>query len=62
MKKILQNKNKQKFFQCKRRGLENRLIFALIKQGKLWQDTNGNCNFVITDWNEQPIGAEIVGT
>lgn len=22
---------------CKRRGLENRLIFALIKQGKLWQ-------------------------
>lgn len=47
---------------CKRRGLENRLIFALIKQGKLWQDTNGNCNFVITDWNEQPIGAEIVGT
>ena len=47
---------------CKRRGLENRLIFALIKQGKLWQDTNGNCNFVIADWNEQPIGAEIVGT
>lgn len=47
---------------CKRRGLENRLIFALIKQGKLWQDTNGNCNFVIADWNEQPIGAEIKGT
>lgn len=47
---------------CKRRGLENSLIFALIKQGKLWQDTNGNCNFVIADWNEQPIGAEIVGT
>ena len=23
---------------CKRRGLENRLIFALIKQGKLWQE------------------------
>lgn len=47
---------------CKRRGLENRLIFALIKQGKLWQDTNGNCNFQIADWNEQAIGAEIVGT
>ncbi len=47
---------------CKRRGIENRIVFALIKQGKLWQDTNGNCNFVITDWNEQPIGAEIVGT
>ena len=47
---------------CKRRGLENRLVFSLIKQGKLWQDTNGNCNFVIADWNEKPIGAEIVGT
>lgn len=47
---------------CKRRGLENRLIFALINQGKLWQDTNGNCNFQICDWQEQPIGAEIVGT
>ena len=47
---------------CKRRGLENRLVISLIKQGKLWQDTNGNCNFVIADWNEQPIGAEIVGT
>lgn len=47
---------------CKRRGLENRLVFGLITQGKLWQDTNGNCNFVIADWNEQPIGAEIVGT
>lgn len=47
---------------CKRRGLKNSLIFALIKQDKLWQDTNGNCNFEITDWNEQPIGAEIVGT
>lgn len=47
---------------CKRRGLENRIVFALITQGKLWQDTNGNCNFVITDWEERPIGAEIVGT
>ena len=47
---------------CKRRGLENRLVFALIKQGKLTQDERGNCNFIICDWNEQPIGAEIVGT
>ena len=47
---------------CKRRGLENRLVFSLITQGKLYQDTKGNCNFVICDWNEQPIGTEIVGT
>lgn len=47
---------------CKKRGLKNSLVFALIKQGKLYQDTKGNCNFVICDWNEQPIGAEIVGT
>ena len=47
---------------CKKRGLKNNLIFTLIKQGKLYQDTKGNCNFVICDWNEQPIGTEIVGT
>lgn len=47
---------------CKRRGLENRLVFSLITQGKLYQDTKGNCNFIICDWQEQPIGAEIVGT
>ena len=47
---------------CKRRGLKNSLIFDLIKHGKLFQDTNGNCNFVICDWNEKPIGEEKVGT
>lgn len=47
---------------CKRRGLENSIVFSLIKQGKLWQDVNGNCNFLISDWNEKPIGAEKVGT
>ena len=47
---------------CKKRCLESRIIFSLIKQEKLYQDTNGNCNFVITDWDEQPIGEEIVGT
>ena len=47
---------------CKKRCLESGIIFSLIKQGKLYQDTNGNCNFVITDWEEQPIGKEIVGT
>ena len=47
---------------CKRRGLESNIVFTLIKQGKLWQDVNGNCNFMIADWNERPIGAEIVGT
>ena len=47
---------------CKKRCLESGIIFSLIKQGKLYQDTNGNCNFVITDWEEKTIGAEIVGT
>ena len=47
---------------CKRRGLDSSIVFSLIKSGKLWQDTHGNCNFRICDWQEQPIGAEIVGT
>ena len=47
---------------CKRRGLKNSLVFDLIKHGKLFQDTNGNCNFVICDWSEKPIGEEKVGT
>ena len=47
---------------CKKRGLKNSLIFDLIKQGKLYQDTNGNCNFVIMDWEENLIGEETVGT
>lgn len=47
---------------CKRRGLDSSIVFSLIKSGKLWQDTHGNCNFQICDWQEQPIGVEIVGT
>ena len=47
---------------CKKRGLKSSLIFTLIKQNKLYQDTNGNCNFIITDWEEKTIGSEIVGT
>ena len=47
---------------CKRRGLDSSIVFSLIKSGKLWQDEHGNCNFQICDWQEQPIGAEIVGT
>ncbi|MGN0246701.1 MAG: toprim domain-containing protein [Lachnospiraceae bacterium] len=47
---------------CKRRGLDSSIVFSLINSGKLWQDTHGNCNFQICDWQEQSIGAEIVGT
>lgn len=47
---------------CKKRGLKSEIIFSLIKRGLLYQDTRGNCNFVIRDWDEQPIGMEIVGT
>lgn len=47
---------------CKRRGLDTALVYTLIAQDKLYQDTNGNCVFVICDWEEQPNGAEIVGT
>lgn len=47
---------------CKKRSLKSEIIFSLIKQGLLYQDTRGNCNFVIRDWDEQPIGIEIVGT
>jgi hypothetical protein len=47
---------------CKRRGLDTALIYTLIAQKKLYQDTNGNCVFVICDWEEKPNGAEIVGT
>lgn len=47
---------------CKKRGLKSDLIISLIKNGLLYQDSRGNCNFVIRDWDEQPIGIEIVGT
>lgn len=47
---------------CKKRGLDYELVTALIKNKLLYQDAKGNCNFVIRDWDEQPIGQEIVGT
>lgn len=48
---------------CKKRGLKTAYIVNLIRQEKLFQDIRGNCNFVITDWQDKKIiGAEIVGT
>lgn len=47
---------------CKKRGIRNDIVIHLIKRGLLFQDEKGNCNFVIRDWDEQPIGSEIVGT
>jgi len=47
---------------CKKRGLKTAYIVDLIRRGKLFQDIRGNCNFVICDWQEKSIGAEIVGT
>ena len=47
---------------CKKRGLDYALVTTLIKNNYLYQDTRGNCNFVIRDWDEHPIGQEIVGT
>ncbi|MDE6501503.1 MAG: DUF3991 and toprim domain-containing protein [Ruminococcus sp.] len=47
---------------CKKRGLDYNLVTALIKNKYLYQDSRGNCNFVIRDWDKYPIGHEIVGT
>lgn len=47
---------------CKKRGLDYSLVTALINDNLLYQDTRGNCNFVIRDWCRHPIGQEIVGT
>lgn len=46
---------------CKRKILYN-TITKLIKSGKLYQDTRGNCVFVITDWNGRAVGTETHGT
>lgn len=47
---------------CKKRGLDYSLVTSLIRAGKLRQDTNGNCVFVIKDGDGQTISAELHGT
>lgn len=47
---------------CKRRGLDYKLITGLIRNGKLRQDTHGNCVFVIKDKSGKSIAAELHGT
>lgn len=46
----------------KKRSLDYKLITRLIKDGKLKQDTNGNCIFLISDLNGNKVGAELHGT
>ena len=47
---------------CKRRGLDYKLVTSLIRDGKLRQDTHGNCIFVIKNRSGKSIAAEIHGT
>ena len=47
---------------CKRRGLDYGLVTRLIREGKLRQDTHGNCVFVIRDRSGKPFAAELHGT
>lgn len=47
---------------CKRRGLDYKLVTGLIRDGKLRQDTHGNCVFVIKDRAGKLIGSELHGT
>jgi hypothetical protein len=47
---------------CQRRGLDYKLVTELIRNGKLRQDTNGNCVFNIFDKSGELISAELHGT
>lgn len=47
---------------CKKRMIDYNIVKSLIADGKLKQDIRGNACFIINDWHEEPIGAEIVGT
>ena len=47
---------------CQRRGLDYELVTTLIRNGKLRQDTNGNCVFIIKDKSGKTISAELHGT
>ncbi|MBR1383848.1 MAG: DUF3991 domain-containing protein [Ruminococcus sp.] len=47
---------------CKRRGLDYKLVTGLIRNGKLRQDTHGNCVFIIRDKSGKAIAAELHGT
>lgn len=46
----------------KTRGIEYSIIVKLIQSGKLYQDINGNCVFLIFDRSGHAVGAEIHGT
>lgn len=47
---------------CKQRGLNYELIAELVRNGKLRQDTNGNCVFQIFDFEGNKVGAELHGS
>ncbi|MBQ9199680.1 MAG: DUF3991 and TOPRIM domain-containing protein [Lachnospiraceae bacterium] len=47
---------------CKRRQIQYDIVIKLIKTGKLYQDTSGNCVFIITDWDGKAVGTESHGT
>ena len=47
---------------CQQRKIQYDTVIKLIKSGKLYQDTRGNCTFIITDWNGRAVGTETHGT
>lgn len=47
---------------CQRRKLDYKLVTWLIRNGKLRQDTKGNCVFLIKDKTGKTISAELRGT
>lgn len=47
---------------CQKRKIEYGLVTKLIREGKLRQDTHGNCMFLIRDRNGRTVSAELHGT
>ena len=47
---------------CQKRGIDYQIVKDLIKSDKLYQDSRGNCAFVISDFDGSQIGAELHGT
>lgn len=60
--KLIGNERRVLAYLCKKRGIKSDIVIPLINRGLISQDSRGNCNFLIRDWDEQPIGFEIVGT
>ena len=46
----------------KKRGIDYEIVIDLIRNNKIRQDSNGNCAFIIKNFENHELGAELCGT